>query len=357
MRIKFRRMLAVVLALSMLVLPAAGAEVTLTERIAGAAAYLYQAVPQPELGDTGGEWTVLALARSGQLDPEQPYAREYLTRLEASVSARQGVLHPRKYTEYSRLALTLTALGTDPAHFGGYDLLAPLADFRAVTWQGTNGPAWALLALDSGGYAIPKAPEGTIQATRQMYVDELLSRQLPNGAWSLTENGKDGGDADVTGMALQALAAYREQGEAADAIEAGLAYLSGVQDADGGFSSRGERNLESTAQAVVALCTLGIDLGEDPRFQKDGHSPVDALLGYQLANGGFVHTPGGEADLVATEQGLYAMAALQRLYSGQTSLYDMSDVTNRANAGSAAPLSALVRLQAIQMACVLIQLL
>lgn len=351
-----RRILAVVLALLTFILPAHGAEVDLTERIASSAAYLFQTTPQPDLGAAGGEWAVLALVRSGQLDPGDAYAQEYLARLEKSVAAKGGVLHRRKYTEYSRVVLTLTALGADPTSFGGYDFLAPLADFDAVTWQGTNGPAWALLALDSCGYSIPSAREGATQATRQMYVEALRSRQLPNGAWSLSESGQDDGDADVTGMVLQALAAYREQAEVADAIEAGLTYLSGAQDAGGGFAAQGELNLESTAQVVVALCTLGIDPGGDLRFQKDGGSPVDALLDYQLPNGGFCHTAGGNADPVASEQGLYAMAALQRLKNGKKSLYDMSDVTDQADGGPAA-IPALVRFQAIQMAYALAQLL
>jgi hypothetical protein len=32
-----------------------------------------------------------------------------------------------KYTEYSRAALALTALGQDPSDVGGYNLLTPLA--------------------------------------------------------------------------------------------------------------------------------------------------------------------------------------------------------------------------------------
>lgn len=108
----------------------------------------------------------------------------------AQVKACGGVLHPRKYTEYSRVILALTAIGADPRDVAGYDLLVPLGDFERTIAQGVNGAAFALLALDAGEYEIPRNPAAATQATRQMYVDTILARQLPDGGWNLT--GGDG---------------------------------------------------------------------------------------------------------------------------------------------------------------------
>ena len=118
-------------------------------------------VKAPKIGTIGGEWTVLGLARSGISVP-QSYWEGYYAAVEKEVTARKGVLHEKKYTEYARVALALTAIGADPTNVGGYNLLAPLGDFDKTVWQGINGPIWALIALDAGQYEMPvnKEAEG-----------------------------------------------------------------------------------------------------------------------------------------------------------------------------------------------------
>lgn len=273
------------------------------------AGYLLRTVPEAQVGSIGGEWAVLGLARSGVALPEG-YLEQYQQTVEEDVAAKNGVLHERKYTEYARVVLGLTALGADPRDTAGYDLTAPLADYDKVVRQGLNGPIWALLALDAGGY-----PAGEV---RQRYVDLLLDRQLDKGGWSLTDGG--GADPDLTAMALQALAKYREQQAVREAVESGLDCLSRLQDADGGFGS-----CECTAQVVVALCELGLPLS-DSRFVKNGNSPLDGLMVYALADGSFRHTlETAGSDPMATEQAFYALAAVHRMETGQSSLYRMEE--------------------------------
>ena len=99
----------------------------------------------------------------------------------------------------------MTAIGKDPQNVAGFDLLLPLGDFDETVSQGVNGAIFALLALDSRNYEIPVNPEADTQATREFMCEEILRREIPTGGWALT-----GGepDADVTAMALQALAKY-----------------------------------------------------------------------------------------------------------------------------------------------------
>lgn len=85
----------------------------------------------------------------------QSYWDNYYSNLENYVKAHNGVLHSRKYTEYSRVVLALTAIGKEPSNVAGYNLLTPLGDYDKTIQQGINGPIWALLALDSGNYAMP----------------------------------------------------------------------------------------------------------------------------------------------------------------------------------------------------------
>lgn len=319
--------LLVLLALAAGVVPSAAAAEgePLEQAAARAGAWLLEAVPAPQVGQTGGEWTVLGLARSG-LEVPEGYWTGYYDALVRYAAEREGVLHTRRYTEYSRVVLALTALGADPADVGGYDLLAPLADFDRVVWQGVNGAIWALIALDSGDYEMPQAPEGAVQATREAYVEEILSRQLAGGGWSM--GGREEAEADLTAMALQALVPYRAQEEVAQAVERGVACLAALQGEDGGFTSWGADNAQSAAQVVTALCSLGID-PEDPRFTRDGGTLLDALLACQTTDGGFRYAAGEEeADLQATEQCFYALVAVLRLRRGQPGLYEMRDVTS-----------------------------
>lgn len=117
-------LLALVLALSLTV-PAGAAELDLEDAVQGSAAYLSKTVSKPQVGSIGGEWAVLALARSGAELP-QAYWDNYYAAVEKYVADCGGVLHEKKYTEYSRVILALTAIGADPTDVAGYNLLTPL---------------------------------------------------------------------------------------------------------------------------------------------------------------------------------------------------------------------------------------
>ena len=261
----------------------------LEQALEGTAAYVAKTVETPKVGAIGGEWAVMGLARSGGEVP-----KGYLAAVERYVKACKGVLHEKKYTEYARVALALTAVGEDPRDVAGYDLLKPLENYDHVTWQGVNGPIYALLALDAANYP---------SSTRQRYVDYLLAAQLPGGGWSLT--GQE--DTDLTAMALQALAKYQEQSKVKAATEKALTF----------FAAQPYKTAESAAQVVVALCELG---------RKDAlNDPVAALLRFRKADGSFVHNAAGTGNSqMATEQGLYALAAAMRLAKGEPSLYRMA---------------------------------
>lgn len=265
----------------------------------------------------GSEWLVIALARSGRTVPDS-----YYDSVVKAVQDAGGELSDKKFTEYSRVILALTAIGKDPADVGGYDLLAKLADMDKVTYQGLNGAIFALIALDSAGYEVPAAAEDANQTSREALVAYILDKQLSDGGWALSG---DSADPDMTAMAVQALAAYRDDAAVQAAVDEAVQTLSDMQLADGGYSSWGTVNSESCAQVIIALTTLGIDPAKDSRFIKYGLSLLDALCAY-YKDGGFCHTRDGAADDIATEQALCALTAYARLLNGQTALYDMTDL-------------------------------
>ena len=286
--------------------------------LAGIAGWMQSEIPEPGFGSVGGEWLALGLARS-ELEGMDEYLLGYGERVAAYTAEQGGVLHAKKYTEYSRVILAWTAIGRDATDVGGFNLLVPLADFEQTVFQGLNGPIFALLALDCGNYEIPENETFNTQATRDLYVDYIVNAESTDGGWSLS-----GGPAeiDITAMALQALAKYRDRPDVAAAVERGVELLSRQQNANGGFSDINSETSEAISQTIVALTELGISV-EDPRFVKNGNTLKDALLRYQLSDGSFSHLMDGESDMLSTEQAFYALVAIDRMEQGKTSLYTM----------------------------------
>ena len=320
---KFAALVLTLCVLASLAAPALAASGVQSE-LQGSAAYMLSAVKAPEVGSIGGEWAVIGLARNDSLPAD--YAASYYSNLVRTLRDTGGVLHRVKYTEYSRVVIALSSLGFDPTDVAGYDVLSPLGDFDQVCWQGVNGPIWALIALDSRGYDAPTAPDGKRQTTRDALVDAVLDSEIAGGGWALSGSVPD---VDMTAMALTSLAPYRgARADVAAAIERGLSVLSSLQGEGGGYGDAGSASSESCAQVVVALASLGIDPASDERFVKEGGSVLDALCAFAVPGGGFKHVADGEVNGMATEQGFYALVAYERLLSGKTSLFDMSDVAS-----------------------------
>ncbi len=270
--------------------------------------FIINTVQNPQVSAVGGEWAIIGLSSSGTNVPTEYFDR-YYENVENTVKEKNGILHSRKYTEYSRVVIALTLIGKNPENVAGYDLVKPICDFDKTTAQGLNGAIWALIALDSGNYG-----NGEI---KEKYADYILSRELDKGGWAI---GKDetAPDCDITAMALTALSNYTERQDVSKAVERGLAFLSKIQNQDGGFSTYSEMSSESISQVITALSSLGIDV---ETFSENGRNPVDALADYYEEGKGFSHTLGGEINLMATEQALYALGAVEHLKSGEMPIF------------------------------------
>lgn len=276
----------------------------------------------PTVGSMGGEWEILGLARSGNLD--QDVIDNYLANVVSTLKDNNGVLHEKRYTDYSRVGLALTSIGVDVTNVGGYNLLQPLSDYDQTVWQGVNGAIWALIAVDSHGYEFPQAESGKTQNSRDMLVDNILMQELSDGGWDLSGQSAD---PDITAMAIQALAPYYGTNEdVKKAVDRGIKRLSAIQNNNGSYATYGSETSESCSQVIVALTAMGIDPNTDKRFVKNGRSVLDALLEYANEDGSFRHVLEGEANQIATEQAYYALTAYERFIGGKTRLYDMTDV-------------------------------
>ena len=283
-------------------------------------------------GNAGGEWAVLAEARGG-VEARGWYAT-YLQNMTQTVAANKGKFDTTpgqsKHTEYSRVVLALTAAGANASKFKAadgstYDLVKPLLDactsgryaYQASV-QGSNGTAFALIALDSGSYHQNAAG----RAARTALVDLLLKKQMSCGAWGINyETEERSADIDITAMVVQSLAPYASRPGVQTAINNAMDWLSAK------FKAGSFRSSETSAQVVVALSTLGHDAATDPAFVKaNGVSVLDDLLHYaDKTTGGFLHDV-GSVNGMSSEQAAYALVSYDRYRKGKTSLYDMSDV-------------------------------
>ena len=275
-------------------------------------------------GDSSGDWIALTFALAG----EDGACAEYGERLEKYVLGaykKHGGLGAYSATQGQRIVLTAAALGLDPTAFGGnVDLLADCTyDYRQdgeeLYDQGLNACVFALLALDCKRYPVPSGS----RYSRQALLDHLIDRQNDDGSFGLTQGAAD---ADMTAMAVQALAAYADVPAADDAARRALDWLSAQQDADGQFSPRSS---ETVAQTIIAVTAMGLDPQTEPRFVKNGVTLPQALDAYRQPDGSFAHAPtDGEGNVLATQQAMLALLALEKQERG-VRLYDFSAVPVR----------------------------
>lgn len=282
----------------------------------------------------GMDWYIFAMGRVGYEENYSFYTDAMEQHIKEKYESDNG-LDARKATEWHRQILTLLAAGADPVHVGDeagttINLVADGTYNRSKTTdlgtQGVNGYIWALLSMDAMRYVIPQDAADT----REEVLVEILKTQKEDGGFALGGTS----DIDMTAMALQALAPYYNLGiclglpdgssyNIRSVVGRALEYLSGCQNEEGKMDGGYGCSSESLSQVITALCTLGIDPVQDERFVRNGRTLLDALLDYQLENGGFAHEPEGEANSIAGQQAACALAAYIRLLKGERSLYDM----------------------------------
>ena len=283
----------------------------------------------PETAVFGNEWDVINFSRFGLMTDD--IASGYILSVKDALDTiGSSKLSKTRSTVNSGVAAALTSAGADPTDFYGYNLLEPLADFEYVNAQGVNGSVYALIAFDLHDFEIPTSDEAAVQTTRELLIDDILSSQYEDGGWTIdTWSGTDdGSDADMTAMALQALAPYYNSNERVKtAIDKALLFLSENQNEEGAFRSYGSYDCESCAQVLSALCSLGIDIDTDERFIKNGKTVYDALLSFcDKESFEFSHFIGSETSYISTYQAYSALAAYYRSVNEMSALFDMNDV-------------------------------
>lgn len=248
-----------------------------------------------ELADNAGltsEWYVLALSRMDEGYNFSLYGEKLLKFLETSSA---GVVSKQKY------ALAMIAADSEDEEY----ISSVMSD--SIGKQGIMSFVFGLHLINNGYICKDYKAD--------LVIDELLDLRLDDGGWALV--GKIS-DIDVTAMVIQSIAPYYSSHDnVKTAIDDSLHFLSQKQLDNGGFSSFGKENPESSAQVIIALSSLGIDCFSDMRFIKNGNTILDGIKEYLLPNGAFCHEIDGGYNLSATVQVFCALTSLKDFHNGQ----------------------------------------
>ena len=286
----------------------------------------------PDLSSTAQ--TVLALSAA---DVDLAGAGLALNYLEAHIDSYVTAEGADGPGQVALLILDAEALGADPTHFGGTDLVS-----RLLATQQTTGPDSGLFGTEpqvsdysagtyTQGLALSALSAAGVRGTAavQAATTWLVGQQCPDGGWTTPDvavNACDGApssfsgpDTNSTSLAVEGLMA---QGALSTAVESNaIDFLIGGQDADAGWSyfpntvaTPATSDPDSTSLVIQGLLAIGVSPSGSP-FTKGSATPVSVLLSFQLTSGpdagAFYFPPApAPANVIATYQAVPALVGL-----------------------------------------------
>jgi hypothetical protein len=184
-------------------------------------------------------------------------------------------------------ALLAEVVGANPRHFAGHNLIAAL-DASVCTHASAGGitscpaagsylNATSLFDQALGIIAQLRAGQARQAAAPIAYLESL---QSPRGSFPSLIPASGGPDVDSTAMAVMALALVPGRAAAAR-VSAGLAWIAGQQERDGGFPSGGADSVNSAGLCIQALTLLAT------RYKAAISEALAFLASEQHRGGGF----------------------------------------------------------------------
>lgn len=151
--------------------------------INSASHYILETVTEPLMGSTYGEWSVMDLLRGmytgydymNHIPPA--YFDDYLERINHYVISKEGNLDRNKSTEWSRLTLSLSALGKDIRAVG------QPGDYLKVTTARQKGDDWIIETTNLASQSSVKVTNNKIQ------IDQPVGIQTESRQYELLQPG------------------------------------------------------------------------------------------------------------------------------------------------------------------------
>ncbi|MGC4813707.1 prenyltransferase/squalene oxidase repeat-containing protein [Micromonospora sp. DT228] len=203
-----------------------------------------------------------------------------------------------------KMALLAQVTGYDPRSFGGHDLIAALKDVTCAkvdTQAGCAGAgnyayATSVFGQSLGIIAQLRAGQGEAAAAPIAFLKGL---QRADGSFpSLIPAGDADRDVDSTAMAAMALALLTDDPTAVPAVDKALVWIAAAQKEHGGFPGAAGDSTNSTALAVQGLTLRG------DTYARQVDKALSFLAGQQNDDGGFTVAAGGQpgSDVRASTQ-------------------------------------------------------
>lgn len=234
-------------------------------------------------------------------------------------NAIDSLLQKKDYSLYEleRMGIALMAANGDVSSAGGgrnINITSRIMSDSRLLNSDIKSKIFALIYFEATGDT-----SQTISSIKEKLINSLInSRIVEKAAFSYDNKNPD---PEITSMAITALAPYyKKNRDVAYVIEQAILYLSGAQNKNGTFSSGGTESCEATANAVIALNSLGIDTKNDSRLIKD-NDLFSALMLFRNQNGSFSHAAKKAEDNYATAQAMCAAASYGKILGKTGTLY------------------------------------
>jgi hypothetical protein len=309
--------------------PTAAASATSTRKqikasLASGADYL-KAQQQTD-GSFGTDWVLGALAATGtaaadvMTSESSTDARTYERELLGDTTTWPGESEP-PVTEFDRATLNAYAAGIDPARVSKtQNLIAQIASYYQTANPGYYGPpatfggtVFALLALAETKTV--KGARRVPEALLEKSIAVLRANQHTDGGWTYERAEgspailKDASEPDETGAAMAGLCSAGVPNTDPTIVKAEDYLKADLVASTGAFGAPFGLNTDSNAWAVQGLDACGIAAQGSEFTSAQGRTPIDFLIGQQLAGGGFVYEPGeAEANEYSTQDAVRAIA-------------------------------------------------
>lgn len=247
----------------------------------------------------GDEWWVWALGKSGNSVPSS-----YLKSVEEKIQENNGEFG--NIFDLEKVIIALSSAGIDASNVSGVNLIDKLSEHSSLENPLINQAIYALIAANSGKYNFNEEKESEI-------IQFILAKEIEGGGWAFFGNVPG---VDITGMALIALAPYKDQPEVQEAIDRAVTYLSNEQSENGGFYEEfnGGYSSESAAQVIAGL----VSVGNDPtsiKFTKKEGNLVSYLLNFKTSDGLYSHVLEDTNSMaMSTQQAFLAFAYYKNFF-------------------------------------------
>ncbi|MBU1120913.1 terpene cyclase/mutase family protein, partial [Candidatus Micrarchaeota archaeon] len=200
----------------------------------------------------------------------------------------------RNATDFERQIIAIVAAGEDPTNFNELDYVAKLKSMHDGTLMGDasyiNDDVWGVIALIAAG-------EPSSSTEIQGMLSFIESNQGADNGWSWAVG--QSSDADSAADAVMALIAGGKDPSSTN-IQNAMDYLKTQQDSNNaGFMSWGTANPDSTSHSIDAVVSVGGN-PTDVAWQENGTNPLEYLLDWQQADGGFSN-PYADPPLTSSE--------------------------------------------------------